>query len=148
VVGVGLRAWWRVRKPATFGVKVLLIHPDDGEQCLIVRHSYFDSARWGLPGGAYKPDLETPEQAGVREIAEELGLTVVEVPKVLDTVVTTLEGKRDTLTIVRATPTSAKFACSPEIAEARWVSADLSTMPEGEPVSRWLKLALSADAAS
>ena len=140
-----MRAWWRIRRPATFGVKVLLIHPEDPTRCLIVRHSYSDSARWGLPGGAFKPARETAELAGVREVAEELGLVIVGVPDVLDTVITTLEGKRDTLTIVRATPTSAAFARSPEIAEARWVAADLSTMlPDGEPVSRWLKLALSA----
>jgi len=148
VVGAGLRAWWKVRKPNTFGVKVLLIHPEDPARCLIVRHSYSDSARWGLPGGAYKPDRETAEQAAVREVAEELGLTIVDVPKALDTVTTALEGKRDTLTILTATPLSASFACSPEIAEARWVSAEMSAMPAGEPVSRWLKLALSAYAAS
>lgn len=144
VAGAGLRAWWKVRKPSTFGVKVLLTHPDDPARCLIVRHSYSDSARWGLPGGAYKPQRETAEQAGVREIAEELGLAITDVPTVLDTVTTTLEGKHDTLTILRATPTSASFVLSPEIAEARWVGADMSTMPQGEPVSRWLELALSA----
>lgn len=144
VAGVCLRAWWKVRKPTTFGVKVLLTHPDDPARCLIVRHSYSDSVRWGLPGGAYKPDRESPEQAGVREVAEELALTIAEAPTVLDTVVTTLEGKRDTLTIVKATPTSASFVRSPEIAEARWVRAEMSAMPEGEPVSRWLEAALSA----
>lgn len=144
VVGVGLRAWWKIRKPATFGVKVLIVHPDDPSQCLIVRHSYYDSARWGLPGGAYKPHRETAEQAGVREVSEELGLTITDAPKVLDTVTTTLEGKHDTLTIVRAVPLSASFALSPEIAEARWVGAAGASMPEGEPVSRWLTLALAA----
>ena len=84
----------------------------------------------------------------MREVAEELGLTVLDTPIVLDTVTTTLEGKRDSLTIVRATPTSAAFVLSPEIAEARWVDADVNGMPEGEPVSRWLKLALSTRAAS
>ncbi len=147
-MGVGLRAWWKIRKPITFGVKVLLAHPDDPGRCLIVRHSYSDSSRWGLPGGAYKPDRETAEQAGVREVAEELGLTVIEVPKVLDIVTTAFEGKRDTLTILSATPSSASFKLSPEIAEARWVPADMSVMPQGEPVSRWLKLALSAHGAS
>lgn len=143
VAGVGLRAWWRLRKPTTFGVKVLLTHPSEAGLYLVVRHSYGDSARWGLPGGAYKPGRESAEQAGVREVAEEVGLVILDVPKVLDTVPTDLEGKRDTLTIVRATPTAAEFALSPEIAEARWVSGDLSALPEGAPVSRWLTLALS-----
>jgi 8-oxo-dGTP diphosphatase len=144
VAGKCLRTWWKIRKPATFGVKVLLIHPDDPAWCLIVRHSYSDSARWGLPGGGYRPGRETPEQAGVREVSEELALTVNEVPTVLETVCTTLEGKRDSLTIVQATPVSASFVRSPEIAEARWVRADVAAMPEGEPVSRWLERALSA----
>ncbi len=139
-----LRMWWKMRKPTTFGVKVLLIHPDDPAQCLIVRHSYSDSPRWGLPGGAYRPGRETPGQAGIREVAEELALTVTEAPAVLDTVSTALEGKRDTLTIVQATPVSASFVRSPEIAEARWVRADMAAMPGGEPVSRWLERALSA----
>ena len=142
------RTWWNIRKPTTFGVKVLLIHPDDPALCLIVRHSYSDSARWGMPGGGYRPDRETPEQAGVREVSEELALTVTEVPTVLDTVSTTLEGKRDTLTIVRATPVTASFVRSTEIAEARWVRADMAAMPAGEPVSRWLEKALSARNAS
>ena len=139
-----LRIWWKVRKPATFGVKVLLIHPDDPGQCLIVRHSYSDSARWGLPGGAYRPGRETPEQAGEREVFEELAPTVTDAPTVLDTVITTLEGKRDALTIMQATPVAASFVRSPEIAEARWVRADMAAMPVGEPVSRWLEKALSA----
>ena len=144
VAGTCLRAWWKIRQPATFGVKVLLIHPDDPARCLIVRHSYSDSAWWGMPGGAYRPGRETPGQAGVREVGEELALTITQAPAVLDTVTTTLEGKRDTLTIVQATPVSASFTRSPEIAEARWVPAQMAAMPEGEPVSRWLERALSA----
>jgi 8-oxo-dGTP diphosphatase len=80
----------------------------------------------------------------VREVREEFALTVTEVSTVLDTVSTTLEGKRDTLTIVQATPVSPSFVRSPEIAEAQWVRADMAGMPEGEPVSRWLERALSA----
>jgi 8-oxo-dGTP diphosphatase len=143
-----LRIWWKIRRPTTFGVKVLLIHPDDPAQCLIVRHSYSDNARWGLPGGAYRPGRETPEQAAVREAFEELALTITDAPTVLDTVTTTLEGKHDNLTIMQATPAAAAFRRSPEIAEARWVHADLAAMPEGEPVSRWLEKALSVRAAA
>jgi 8-oxo-dGTP pyrophosphatase MutT (NUDIX family) len=143
IAGKCLRTWWKTRKPVTFGVKVLLIHPDDPAQCLIVRHSYSDSAWWGMPGGRYRPGRESPEQAGVREVCEELALAITEIPTVLDTVSTTLEGKRDTLTIVQATPVAASFVRSPEIAEARWVPADMAAMPKGEPVSRWLERALS-----
>jgi 8-oxo-dGTP diphosphatase len=81
---------------------------------------------------------------GAREVCEELALTITDVPAVLSTVSSTLEGKRDTVTIVQATPVSAAFVRSPEIAEARWVRADMAAMPEGEPVSRWLQKALSA----
>jgi 8-oxo-dGTP diphosphatase len=139
----GLRHMLRFRYDDPLHPTVLLIHPDDPDQCLIVRHSYSDSAWWGMPGGGCRPGRETPEQAVVREVFEELALTVTEVPIVLDTVNTTLEGKHDTLTIVQATPVSASFVRSPEIAEARWVRADLAAMPEGEPVSRWLKRALA-----
>src|SRR6202034_1479296 len=95
-------------------------------------------------GGAYRPGRETPGEAGVREVFEELALTVTTAPTVLDMVTTTLESKRDTLTIVQATPASAAFVRSPEIAEARWVRADMAAMPEGAPLSYWLKRALSA----
>jgi hypothetical protein len=57
------------------------------------------------------------------EAFEELTLTITDAPTVLDTVITTLEGKRDTLTIMQATPVAASFRRSPEIAEARWVRA-------------------------
>lgn len=148
VVGLGLRTWWKIRKPAMFGVKVLLVHPDDPELCLIVRHSYGESARWGLPGGGYRPERESAESAGAREVLEELGLCIQGLPTRLETTITTLEGKRDTLTILRATPTSASFTPSPEIAEARWVGADISAMPKDQPISCWLTLALSASKAA
>jgi ADP-ribose pyrophosphatase YjhB (NUDIX family) len=145
-VRIALRMWWRFRKPTTFGVKVLLMHPDNPAQCLIVRHSYADSARWALPGGAYKPERESAQCAGIRETFEELGLCIREDPAVLKTVTTSLEGKRDALTILQATPETASFVLSPEIAEARWVEADMSAMPKGEPLSRWLAHALSTPA--
>lgn len=87
--------------------------PDDPAQCLIVRHSYSDSAWWRMPGGGYGPGRETPQQAGVREVSEELALTVTEAPAVVDTVRTTLQGKRHTLTIVQATPVTTRLVPVP-----------------------------------
>ncbi|WP_176953446.1 NUDIX domain-containing protein [Glycomyces sambucus] len=142
VIAPGMRLWWRVRKPETFGVKALLFHPDGSGRFLVVRHSYSDPRRWGLPGGGYKPTTEKPAQAIAREVGEELALTVsTEAFTVLDTLVTTLEGKRDTLTILRAVAPSAEVSLSPELTEFRWIG-DVRQL-EPAPVSRWLVAAVS-----
>ena len=131
--------WFRVRKPTTFGVKALL-RQEDG-RFLVVRHSYADTRRWALPGGGYKPARETPAQAAAREIHEELGLAVPpDAFTVLDTTVTTLEGKHDTLTILTAFAPDDAVRLSPEIAEARWVT-DLDELGDA-PLSQWLLRAL------
>jgi 8-oxo-dGTP diphosphatase len=142
VIAPGMRLWWRIRKPKTFGVKALLLHPDRSGRFLVVRHSYSDPSRWGLPGGGYKPSKETPEEAASREIAEELALLVPsDAFRVLDTLVTTLEGKRDTLTILRAAAPDATVSPSPELAEVRWI--ENVDQLEPAPVSRWLIAAVS-----
>lgn len=134
------RLWWRVRKPNTFGVKILL--RDSSGRFLVVRHSYSDPKRWGLPGGGYRPDRETPAEAAAREVAEELGLTLApDKLAELKTLTTTLEAKRDTLTILAGAAPSAALTLSPELAEARWVN-DLDDLGEA-PVSRWLITALA-----
>jgi 8-oxo-dGTP diphosphatase len=138
----GMRLWWRIRKPATFGVKALLLHPDGSGRFLVVRHSYSDPSRWGLPGGGYKPGAESPEQAVSREVAEELAQVVPpDSFTILKTATSTLEGKRDTLTILTATASTTELGLSPELAEARWI---ISTAELGDaPVSRWLTTAIS-----
>lgn len=139
-----VQLWWKVRRPKTFGVKALLLHPDGSGRFLTVRHSYADTRRWALPGGGYKPSRETPEKAASREIAEELDLKIPASQfTVLDTVTTTLEAKRDTLTILRASAPTADFALSPELAEARWIS-EVAELGEA-PLSRWLLAALAHD---
>ncbi|WBQ04837.1 NUDIX hydrolase [Kribbella sp. CA-293567] len=139
-----LRLWWKVRQPSSYGVKVLLVHPDDPSRCLVVRHSYVDRQWWALPGGGYNPKRETAEAAAIREVAEELSLTITRTPVVLNTLITDREGKIDSLTIFLAEPTSAKFRLNPELSEARWVSMTLAELPPDSSVSRWLKLALAA----
>jgi 8-oxo-dGTP pyrophosphatase MutT (NUDIX family) len=132
--------WWRVRKPNTYGVKVLL--RDGAGRFLVVRHSYSDPTRWGLPGGGYRPDRETPAEAGAREVAEELGLTLVPNDLVeLETVATALEAKRDTLTLLAALAPATNVTSPPELAETRWITTvdDLGDAP----VSRWLLAALA-----
>lgn len=121
---------------------MLLVHPESGGRFLVVRHSYADSRRWGLPGGGYRPSQETPESAGAREVAEELALEADPAEfTVLETLTTTLEAKRETLTILRAVVPTTAVELSPELAEARWV-AGIEELGDA-PVSRWLIRALA-----
>jgi ADP-ribose pyrophosphatase YjhB (NUDIX family) len=104
--------------------------------------SLLQRTRWGLPGGGYKPAGETPEQAISREVAEELSLSLpAQAFIALDTVTTTLEGKRDSLTILRTIASDEEVSLSPELAEARWID-DMRQLGL-EPVSRWLIAAVS-----
>lgn len=138
------RRWWRLRRPRTFGVKVLLHHPEDPGRILAVRHSYVDRERWALPGGRYRPSRESPETAARREVGEELGLAIAGGLVQLTTTTSTLEGKQDTLTILAGTAAAESATTSLELTEARWLRDDLGDLPDGAPTSRWLRLALEA----
>jgi 8-oxo-dGTP pyrophosphatase MutT (NUDIX family) len=59
--------YYRIFRPMLVGVRLILM---DGEQVLLVKHSY--ESRWNLPGGTVKKG-ETLEAAVRREAAEELG---------------------------------------------------------------------------
>lgn len=69
----GAKLYWRIFRPLTLGVKVLLVQ---NEQVLLVRHSYQDG--WFLPGGGVQRG-ETIETAVRREAREELGAALAEV---------------------------------------------------------------------
>ena len=64
----------------------------DGALLLIRRGHAPSRGRWSLPGGRVEPG-ETPQQALVREMAEETGLTV-EVGELVGEVVTARPGRR------------------------------------------------------
>ena len=136
------RIWWRLRRPRTFGVKVLLLHPEQPERFLAVRHSYVDQDRWALPGGRYRPARETPSLAARREVHEELGLGIAGELAELRTLEARTEGKRDTLTLLSGRADGVEVRTSLELREARWLRTDLADVPAGDPVSRWLRLAL------
>src|SRR5437764_1376735 len=69
VAYVAVLIWSFVARPRTRGVKCLVA---DGDQLLLVRHSY-GPALWDLPGGFCRRS-EAFADAAQRELAEELGV--------------------------------------------------------------------------
>ena len=67
------RCYWRIFRPLTLGVKLLLI---EDESIWLVQHSYQQG--WFLPGGGVKRN-EALETAVRREANEELGATLNDV---------------------------------------------------------------------
>jgi 8-oxo-dGTP pyrophosphatase MutT (NUDIX family) len=63
------RAWWRITRGVTLGVRGLAL--DDAGRILLVRHTYRPG--WYLPGGGVEPG-ESAHDAAIREMAEEGGL--------------------------------------------------------------------------
>lgn len=65
-----LKLRWFVLRPRTFGAHALAITP--GGKIVLVKLRYADG--WRIPGGGRKKD-ERPEEAVVRELREEIGMT-------------------------------------------------------------------------
>lgn len=65
-----LRLSWRIRRPRTLGTHCLPLTPE--RKLILVQHRY--SPGWRAPGGGRHRD-ETAEEAGLRELREEIGMT-------------------------------------------------------------------------
>ena len=66
-----LRLYWRVLRPDVIGVRCLVEHEG---RVLLIRNPY-GPMKWDLPGGSVRRG-ERPEEAALREVREEVGLTV------------------------------------------------------------------------
>ncbi len=134
-----VRLYWRIRRPKTYGAKVLLVHPSEQTKVLLVRHVYHPS-RWTLPGGGYRPDRETPLEAAKRELKEELGI-IPQSMRSLGELSWEVEGKRDHVTLFVATPpTKARIKTNWEIQEVCW--RDYREVQNTEGVGTLVKIAI------
>jgi len=119
------KVYWRILKPKTYGVKVVLTQGSGPEaKVLLVQHSYGAKNSWNLPGGGYKPEKEAPEAAARRELREELGFPVAALVEI-GSYHTQAQGKRDTVTIYQSVVSWGEpdiAPASPEIESVRWVT--------------------------
>jgi ADP-ribose pyrophosphatase YjhB (NUDIX family) len=117
---MAMQGWWLVRRPHTSGVKIVLRRGDD---VLLVSHTYGRRSEWDLPGG-FINDGEDPQDAAVRELAEELGLEARGLVA-LGTVLQRSSGRRNTVHGFAADAGGGQLAVDEgEIAQARWFARD------------------------
>lgn len=114
------RRVWRILKPRTRGVKVMLFN--DAGELLLIRNSYGRTDLFVLPGGGIRP-FETPEAAARREVREELGCEAKALVAV-STHGSRLEGKRDTIFVYRALAGGEVRPDGFEVTEARFFPLD------------------------
>ncbi len=118
VLSPARQAYYRVFRPETTGVKVVIEDERSGD-VLVVRHSYGERDVWHVPGGGYRAGAESPEAAARREIREELAIEIGAL-RHLGEYYTDKFGNRDTAQIFATKVRDATVRPSAEIAEYRW----------------------------
>lgn len=135
------RAWWRMRRGATLGVRGVAC--DDADRVLLVRHTY--AKGWHLPGGGVERG-ETALEAVQREMAEEGGVEALEPPRLVGFYANHANFPNDHIALYRF---DRWRACAPkvdqEIAERGFFARD--ALPEGVTQGTLRRLAELFDSA-
>lgn len=109
------RLYWRVFKPKTYGSRAIVLYDD---QILLIKNP--SAKHWSLPGGHHIEKGETPEKCIIRELKEELNLSIDKAEFKLGEYVSDNEGKYDTVYIFVVKLTSPYFTKQWEPDDARW----------------------------
>ncbi|WGL61006.1 NUDIX domain-containing protein [Pigmentibacter sp. JX0631] len=100
----------------THGVRAVILNKKN--EVLLVKHTY--TAGWHFPGGGVDKG-ESPRQAIVRELKEEVAVTPINSPQIIDCYLNFYLGVHDivTLYIIKEFQIE-EFKRNKEIAEAKW----------------------------
>lgn len=134
-----LSLYWKIFKPETFGVKVMILN-NKKTKILLIKNSYGLVDYWQMVGGGYKPKKENSTNAVLREVREELGIEISEI-YFLNMYENLSEGKKDKVNIyMTKISEDMEFKKSPEINEVKWF--DLQNI-EKQQITKITKFALS-----
>lgn len=127
-IGDRLRhGWWRLRRPQLRGCA--LVARDPSGAILMVRHTYRARDDWQLVTGGVERG-ETHEEAAVRELAEEVGLSAGAMREVLRLPVA-MHGATNDVAVFEVQVRGQPRPDRREIAEARFFDPDaLPAMPD------------------
>ncbi len=109
----GYSVWWKLFRPLTLGVRVMVIEAD---KLLLVKPVYMDY--WTMPGGGVKRG-ESLEQTARREVWEETGVKLGPLA-LLGVYDNFSEGKRDYVALFQASYVSREDVSSWEVEGARF----------------------------
>jgi NADH pyrophosphatase NudC (nudix superfamily) len=119
-----MRVYWFFRRPTTEGVRCIIAH---NNKILLVTHTYGSSLWTAVGGGVEK--YETPPAAVIREVSEEVGLTLESVTQV-GSIPYGKEYKKDTIHVFVAIAADDTLTVDhSEIKEAVWYHQD--NLPPG-----------------
>lgn len=114
------KIYWFIFRPKTFGIKCLV--ENQNAQCLLIKTTY-SGDYWTIPGGGCKRN-EVFENAVIREVREEVGLTISKV-RHIGSYTSNLEYKKDTVYLYTAETDQLQIIKNGrEIADAKWFDRD------------------------
>ena len=139
------KLYWKILTPKTFGVKILIEHPLNQNEVLLIRHAYGNQTLWNIPGGGFNPNKELAKEAVAREVQEEIGVAVLNLRSVGE-YRTSGEGKQDTVTLFAGTVSSPDLILNNEIAEFVW--QDYRTALKRTDIARVVRRVIEASFSS
>ncbi len=126
-----------------FSTCVLSVVRNECGEIALIRQSYGDTTRYvGVAG--FMKCRETAEQAAVREITEEIGITPERVRYVMSAVV---EAKDQLMLCFVADAKKSELTCSSEVAEACWFAPEEAAkiVRQGSIIHRLVEAVIAED---